>query len=168
MSKIFWVAITVLMAVTSAGAIYQRPQPTPQMDEREDLFRLVIDDYVKETLLKNSSAPSELIFKWQLNLRKVNYPESVQGVSIKVLTRDEIDELCRTQLMNFMYFGWIQVSDSAALVSLCNQMKVSDFDGSLMIGSNGAVIYHCIKLSGEWVVSDREHIWLSRLEFIYD
>ena len=153
MSKLFWATVAFLVTVTSAGAIFYEPRMTPDIADKRVLVELALNDHVKSLLHTNNTTPrSGLTVLSTPNLRNVGVPKNVQGISIKLLTQEEIDELSRVKPLNYIVFERVEKSHAYA-----GEVEVTFiwgyFDGmELPFGASGRT-YICSNQSGEWVVS---------------
>ena len=155
MRTLIWVIVAYLVTIISLGAIFYQPQPSPQVADRGVLIELALNDRVERVLQRSTGVPEEgLIILSTPNLRGVKILDTIQGVSIRVLTRDEIDALSRISPVNYMFFERIVKSDPyTAEVELTFTHNYQVDAKTPIIGQNSGITYTCSKQSGEWVIS---------------
>jgi len=151
MSKLIWVIVVYLVTIISVGVIFYHQQPNLEQADRGALIELALNDAVKGLPQDNSTR--DLIPLSTQNLTGITVSRSIQGVTIRVLTQEEIDARSRVKPVDYLFFwGIVKSHPDSAEVSL-SYFLFYRADDPGMNGDYGGKTYNCAKLSGVWVIS---------------
>ena len=166
MKSINAVLLTTVLFLASviviSASLYQQKQ-TPNQADSEALVKLVLNDHVKMMLMGNeNSTKNGIILLSTPSLRGLNIPSVVQGVSVRVLTQNKIDELSRVKPLNYVVFERVEkshayVGEAEVEVTFFWGYEVDAKEQSFGLNSGGT--YFCSKSSVEWAISGGE-FWI--------
>jgi len=155
--------ILFLVSVIAIGALLYQQQQTLNQADREALVELVLNDHVKMMLTGNENTTKNGITLLSTSsLRGLNILSVVQGVSVRVLTQNKIDELSRVKPLNYVVFERVEKSRAYWGEAEVEVTFFWSYDADAeypSFGLNSGGTYFCSKSSVEWVVS-RGEFWI--------
>jgi hypothetical protein len=157
--KIIWVTYALLIAIILAGVIFYQQQQTPDQIDKSALVELTLNTRIRESLQNNEKFPGNtLILLSTPNLKGIKIPPSLQGLSLKTLTQNEIDELSMAKSLSYWTFDKISETDpNTAEVDLS---YVWNYENGVIapFGESGS-FFSCAKQSEVWVIVS-EGVWI--------
>jgi hypothetical protein len=155
MRRLIWAVIAYLVTVTSIGAYFYQPHPSPHTAYKQTIIELALNDHVERILQYSTGVPEgDLLILQTLNLRGLTIPPVIEGVVLRVLTQEEIDVLSRAYPVNYMFFDRItKVDPDTAEVELIFTWRYQVDSKLVTFGQHSGITYYCSQQSGEWVIS---------------